>query len=52
MRILTKDSTQFNIRLSKGQLDLIKRVAKKHQMTVTDYILSIVLPVCVRADKN
>lgn len=44
-------NTQLNIRLSSSELDLLKRIANKFDMSLTDFILSVLIPYCVKLDK-
>lgn len=44
-------NTQLNIRLSTSELDLLKRIANKFNMSLTDFILSVLIPYCVKLDK-
>lgn len=43
--------TQLHIRLSNSELDLIKRIASKLNMSLTDFILFVLIPYCVKLDK-
>lgn len=45
-------NTQLNLRLSDKHLDLIKRVAKQCNMTVSAFILSVIIPYCCKTDKK
>lgn len=38
---------QFNIRLSQSEYDIIKLTATKFNMTVSQFILSVLIPYCV-----
>ena len=44
--------TQLNIRLSERNLELIKRVANQFDMTVSAFILSVLIPYCCKVDKK
>lgn len=48
---LMKD-TRLEIRLSDKHLELIKRVAKQCDTSVSALILSIVVPYCLKIDNN
>ena len=45
-------NTQINLRLSDKQLELIKRVAKQNDMTVSAIILAVIIPYCCKVDKG
>ena len=45
-------NTQINLRLSDKQLELIKRVAKQNDMTVSAFILAVIIPYCCKVDKG
>lgn len=45
------NKTQLHIRLSTSELDLLKRIATKFDMSLTDFILSVLIPYCVKLDK-
>lgn len=47
---MTKNS-QIHIRLSTSELELLKRIANKFNMSLTDFILSVLIPYCVKLDK-
>lgn len=42
---------QIHLRLSERNLELIKRVAGNCGMTVSAFILSVVIPYCCKVDK-
>ena len=42
---------QINLRINDRNLELIKRVAEQHGMTLTAFILSVVIPYCCKVDK-
>lgn len=44
--------TQINLRLSEKDLTLIKQTAEKYGLTVTKFILSVVIPHCLRGSGN
>lgn len=45
-------NTQINLRLSDKQLELIKRVAKQNDMSVSAFILAVIIPYCCKVDKG
>ena len=44
--------TQIHLRLSESNLELIKRVASQFDMTVSAFILAVVIPYCCKVDKK
>lgn len=42
----------IHLRLSERNLELIKRVASQCGMTVSAFILSVVIPYCCKVDNN
>lgn len=45
-------NTQLNLRLSESNLELIKRVANQFGMTVSAFILAVLIPYCCKLDKK
>lgn len=45
------NEAQLHIRLRRTDLDLLKRIANKFNMSLTDFILSVLIPYCVKLDK-
>ncbi len=41
-------STQINIRLSESEYDILKSTADKYEMTLSAFILSILIPFCIK----
>lgn len=44
-------NSRLEIRLSTSELDLLKCIANKFNMSLTDFILSVLIPYCVKLDK-
>lgn len=44
-----KKTTQINIRLSDDEYQILKTTADKYSMTLSAFILSILIPFCVRS---
>lgn len=44
-------NSRLEIRLSTSELELLKRIANKFNMSLTDFILSVLIPYCVKLDK-
>lgn len=45
-------NSRLELRLSKTDYDLISDTAKKMDMTISHFILSVLLPYCLRAMKS
>ena len=45
-------NTQLNLRLSDNHKELLERVAKQCGMTVSAFILSVVIPYCCKIDNS
>lgn len=46
-----KKSCDLHIRISENDLQLLKSVSLKYQMSLTDFILSILIPYCLKNNK-
>lgn len=47
---MTKN-TQIHIRLSNEELELLKITASKYELTLSQFILSVLIPFCVKNSK-
>ncbi len=45
-----KKTTQINIRLSDDEYQILKSTADKYSMTLSAFILSILIPFCIRSN--
>ncbi len=41
-------NTQINLRLSSEDLELIRQVSTKYDMTVSAFIMSVIKPLCLK----
>lgn len=47
-----KKTNRFELRLSESDFELIKRVAVQKEMTVSHFILSVIIPLCCKIDSK
>ena len=43
-------SENLHLRISKREFELIKKIASKRELTVSRFILSVVIPICCKIE--
>lgn len=45
-------TNRFELRLSEREFELIKKIASQRELTVSRFILSIVIPICCKIENQ